>query len=157
MAGGVRLAPGVTLEQVQRMFTAPLTHLTGRAGVTDLQRLAVDSKLVGPDGRANPQYLVPNTTPGEFGDVLFVRDRNTFIWNASLSKNLSITEKTRLQLFASFNNLLNHPLWFLGSPLAANNATNVFSTSFGIIGAPGSIGGAPTGQRSINLRATLSF
>jgi len=150
MTRGVRLAPGVTREQIQQMFNAPLTRVTGRVGVTDQQRLAVDPRLIGPDGRANPQYLLPNTTPGEFGDVLFVRDRNTFLWDASLSKNVSLSRATRLQLFASFNNLLNHPRWGLGNALAANNALDVTSTTFGIIN-------APTGQRSINFRATLSF
>ncbi len=29
----------------------------------------VDPKLIGPDGRANPEYLMPPTTPGEFGPV----------------------------------------------------------------------------------------
>ena len=43
-AQGVVLAPGVTLAQIQKLFNAPLTRLTGRpAGTTtDIQRLAVD-------------------------------------------------------------------------------------------------------------------
>jgi hypothetical protein len=142
-SGGVRLAPGVTLKQLQEMFNAPLVRLTGRAGTTDLQRLAVDPKLIGPDGRANPQFLVPNTTPGEFGQLLFLRDRNSFTWDVSLTKSFQILEKTRLELFAGLNNVLNHPR--RGFP-----NTNVFSTTFGVVG-------APTGSRTMNLRATLSF
>jgi hypothetical protein len=125
------------------MFNAQLTRLTGRVGTTDLQRLAVDPKLIGPDGRANPQFLIPNTTPGEFGQLLFLRDRNTFVWNVSLTKTFHVTEQGRFQLFSSFNNVLNHPRW--GFPDA-----NVFSTTFGVVG-------APVGSRSINLRATLSY
>ncbi len=140
---GVRLAPGATLGQVQDMFNAERARLTGRAGTTDLQRLAIDSRLVGPDGRANPQYLVPNRTPGEFGQLLFLRDKNTFSWNASLSKNFQIRESVRFQLFAGASNILNHPSWGLG-------AANVFSTSFGVVGAPG-------GSRSMNFRGVLSF
>lgn len=140
---GVRLAPGVTLEQIQKLFDAERTRLTGRAGVTDLQRLSVDGSLIGPDGRANPAFLLPNTTPGEFGQLLFLRDKNTFQWDASLTKRFRILEKTQLELFAGFNNLLNHPSW--GFP-----STNVFSTTFGVVGAPG-------GSRTINLRGTLSF
>lgn len=148
---GVRLAPGVTLAQIQKLFDAPLTRLTGRAGITDLQRLAVDPSLIGPDGRANPAFLLPNTTPGEFGDLLFLRDKNTFQWDASLTKSFRITEKTRFELFAGFNNLLNHPRWsFSDTQANVPGALNVFSTSFGIIGAPG-------GNRTINLRGTLSF
>ena len=140
---GVRLAPGVTLEQIQKLFNAERTRLTGRAGITDLQRLAVDPSLIGPDGRANPQFLIPNRTPGEFGQLLFLRDRNTFQWDASMTKAFTITEKTRFELFAGFNNLLNTPRW--GFP-----DTNVFSQTFGVVGAPG-------GSRTINLRGTLSF
>jgi hypothetical protein len=142
-ASGVRLAPGVTLKQIQEMFKAPLRRLTGRAGVTDLQRLAVDPRLIGPDGRANPQFLLPNTTPGEFGQLIFLRDRNTFQWDVSLTKTIPLAERTHLELYAAFNNVLNHPRW--GFPNA-----NVFSTTFGVVG-------APTGNRTINLRATLSF
>jgi len=140
---GVRLAPGVTLDMIQEMFNQALTRLTGRVGITDLQRLAVDPRLIGPDGRANPLFLLPNTTPGEFGDLLFLRDRNTFQWDVSMIKSFQIKERARLQVFASFNNVLNHPRW--GFPDA-----NVFSTTFGVVG-------APTGSRSINLRATASF
>jgi hypothetical protein len=156
-AGGVRLAPGVTLDQIQAMFRAPLTRLTGRAGTTDLQRLAVDPRLIGPDGRANPQFLLPNTTPGEFGQLLFIRDRNIFTWDLSLMKTFPVAERTRLELFASFNNVLNHPRWAFDTPNPGGNppgippaALNVFSTSFGVIN-------APVGNRTINLRATLSF
>ncbi|HEX4951386.1 MAG TPA: carboxypeptidase regulatory-like domain-containing protein [Blastocatellia bacterium] len=140
---GVRLAPGVTLEQIQKLFNAERTRLTGRAGITDLQRLAVDASLIGADGRANPAFLLPNTTPGEFGQLLFLRDRNTFQWDASMTKAFTITEKTRFELFAGFNNLLNTPRW--GFP-----DTNVFSTTFGVVG-------APANSRTINLRGTLSF
>jgi hypothetical protein len=64
----------------------------------------------------------------------------------------SLTDRTRLQLFASFNNVLNHPRWGLGDPLAvpAPAFTDVTSTNFGLVNAPG-------GNRTINLRATLNF
>jgi len=140
---GVRLAPGVTLDQIQKLFDAERTRLTGRAGITDLQRLSVDASLIGADGRANPAFLLPNTTPGEFGQLLFLRDKNTYQWDMSLTKRFRILEKTQFELFAGFNNVLNHPRW--GFP-----DTNVFSTTFGVVGAPGN-------SRTINLRGTLSF
>ncbi len=145
-ANGIRLAPGVTLDMIQHLFDASRTRLVGRAGTTDLQRLAVDPSLIGPDGRANPAFLLPNTTPGEFGQLLFLRDRNTFRWDVSMTKSFSIKERVRLQLFSAFNNVLNHPRW--GFPDA-----NVFSTTFGIVNGPDP-GYTP---RSINLRATLTF
>ncbi len=148
IGNGVRLAPGVTLDQIRDLFGVDRTRLTGRAGATDLQRLAVDPKLIGPDGRANPQFLVPNTTPGDFGQTLFLRDRNTFNWNLSMTKNFSVAERGRLTLFAGLNNVLNHPRW------AFPNA-DAFSTSFGVVN--GQTAGVITGARTINLRATLTF
>lgn len=142
-AYGVRLAPGVTLAQLQKLFDAERTRLTGRAGITDLQRLSVDASLIGTDGRANPAFLSPNTTPGEFGQLLFLRDKNTFQWDASLTKRFRLTEKMQFELFGGFNNLLNTPRW--GFP-----DTNVFSTTFGVVG-------APAGSRTVNLRGTFSF
>jgi len=141
-ANGVRLADGVTLEQIQKMFDAQRTRLN-RANTTDLQRLSVDPQLIGPDGRANPAFLIPNRTPGEFGQALFLRDKNTFQWDVSVTKRFQILEKAGLEIFAGFNNVLNHPRW--GFP-----NTNVFSDNFGVVG-------APDRNRSINLRATLSF
>ena len=154
-ASGVMLAPGVTLEQIQEMFNAQLTRLN-RPNSTDLQRLAVDPRLIGPDGRANPAFLVPNRTPGEFGQLLFLRDKNNFQWDVSMTKAFQIMEKVRFEIFAGLNNVLNHPRWAIDGLIAGNppgtppGALNVFSTSFGVIGAPG-------GNRSMNLRATLSF
>jgi hypothetical protein len=140
---GVRLAPGVTIDQLQKAFDAERTRLVGRAGTTDLQRLAVDPSLIGPDGRANPQFLTWNTTPGEFGAIIFLRDKNTFQWDVSITKTFNILEKARFEIFAGLNNVLNHPRWGLGN-------TNAFDTSFGVVGAPG-------GSRTMNLRAVLSF
>ena len=153
--GGVQLAPGVTLKQIQKLFHAKLIPLTSlnRAGASPTQFLAVDQSLIGPDGRANPAFLSPNRTPGSFGQVLFIRDRNTFTWDMSILKNVRLREEMRLQLFAGFSNVLNHPRW--GIP-----DTNVFSTTFGVVNGPGYVstaGGVGQYGRVMNLRATFSF
>ena len=152
---GVQLAPGVTLDQIQKLFHAvrvPLTAL-GRAGATPTQFLAVDSSLIGPDGRANPAFIQPNRTPGSFGQILFIRDRNTFTLDNSIMKEFRVMERMRLQLFAGFSNILNHPRW--GIP-----DTNVFSTTFGVVNGPGYVstsGGVGTYGRVMNLRVTANF
>jgi hypothetical protein len=153
---GVQLAPGVTLKQIQKLFNAKRVSLTSlnRAGATPIDFLAVDQRLIGPDGRANPAYIVPNRTPGSFGQILFIRDRNTFSWDTSILKNIQMRERMHLQLFAGFSNILNHPRWGIPN-------TNVFSTSFGVVSGPGyvSTAGGVGGSygRVMNLRATLSF
>jgi hypothetical protein len=163
-ANGVRLAPGVTLAQIQDMFNAQRIRLTGRpAGTTtDLQRLAVDPSLIGPDFRANPQFLSPNRVPGEFGQLLFLRDKNAFTWDASITKSFKITEGAQLTVFASLNNVLNHPRWAYAD-LDGNNRTpvalNTNSTLFGVMDPqrnpqPSIVAGS---NRTLNLRATFSF
>jgi hypothetical protein len=153
-ANGVRLAPGVTVEQIQKLFDAERTRVN-RPGITDLQRLGVDPSLIGPDGRANPALLTWNTTPGEFGQVIFIRDKNTFQWDMSMTKSFRITERVSFELFGSLINVLNHPRWGFRD---INNTslldTNVFSTTFGIQSPPTNVG---NGNRSINLRASISF
>jgi hypothetical protein len=154
--GGVQLAPGVTLKQIQKMFNnaklVPLSSL-GRAGASPTQFLAVDPQLIGPDGRANPAFISPNRVPGSFGQILFIRDRNTFTLDNSITKEFRIMERMRLQLFAGFSNILNHPRW--GIP-----DTNVFSTTFGVVNGPGYVstaGGVGNYGRVMNLRATAIF
>jgi Carboxypeptidase regulatory-like domain len=155
---GVRLAPGATLEQIQDMFNAPLTRLN-RPNSTDLQRLAVDPGLIGSDGRVNEQFLIPNRAPGEFGQLLFIRDKNTFQWDVSITKVFAIKEQVRFEIFAALTNVLNHQRWAFDTLIGGNPpgtppaALNVFSTSFGVVNGPTNTPGA----RSINLRATLSF
>jgi len=155
-SGGVQLAPGVTLKQIQKMFNAKRVSLSSlnRAGASPTQFLAVDQRLIGPDGRANPAYIMPNRTPGSFGQILFIRDRNTFSWDSSLLKNIQVREQMSVQLFAGFSNILNHPRW--GIP-----DTNVFSTTFGVVNGPGyvSTAGGVGGSygRIMNLRATFKF
>jgi hypothetical protein len=66
-------------------------------------------------------------------------------------KNFRVTERAQLQIFAGFINVLNHPRWAFSDTAANPPASlNVFSTSFGVVN-------APTGSRTINLRATVSF
>ena len=155
-ANGVRLAPGVTFDQIQALYDSGLSRLTGRPASlvpNDWIRLAVNRQLIGPDFRSNPAFLSPNRTPGEFGQLLFVRDRNVVQWDLSITKYfpLKFREGARLQLFAGFNNILNHPRWgFRDVNFTAIGDLNTNSQFFGTIN-------NPLLNRSINLRAILSF
>ena len=60
-----------------------------------------------------------------------------------MTKNFQITERMKLQLFGSANNVLNHPNWGMGS-------TSLYSTTFGTTG-------APSGNRSMTFRGLLIF
>jgi hypothetical protein len=150
---GVWLAPGVTLDQISDMFHGqPLEKINqvgnsdgrlNRASATDLSRLAVPLDLIGSDGRADPKYLTWNTTPGQIGQILYIYGKNSFNWNAAMTKRFQLTERWKLEVFASANNVLNHPSWGMGG-------TDLYSTSFGVTG-------APSGNRSMTFRGLLRF
>jgi hypothetical protein len=154
-AQGVQLAPGVTLEDFNNMLRGiSFQKVNGRdaagdprlnrgTNFTDQQRLAVPLDLIAPDGRVNQKYITWNTTPGTIGQLLYVPNKNAWSWNAALMKDYQFTEKIRFRLYADAQNILNHPFW--GMPNLSLN-----STSFGTIG-------APSQQRSMTFRGTLSF
>jgi hypothetical protein len=55
---------GITVEELQKLVTVS----AGANGNV----LFVDPRLVGPDGRANPQYLSTPTTPGQLGQYVYL-------------------------------------------------------------------------------------
>jgi hypothetical protein len=117
----------VTLKQIEKCFTegVPLTSLNEPAR-RPRSFLAVDQSLIGPDGRANPAFILPNRTPGSFGQI-FIRDRNTFTWD--VDSQAFASRKERARPVAGASNFLNHPRW--GIP-----DTNVFGTTFGVVNGP---------------------
>jgi hypothetical protein len=149
---GVILANGVTLSEIQSRMTTSQGPSTNR--------YSLNTALIGADGRANPQYLLPPTTPGQFGQFLYLYGKNAFSWNGSLNKAFSITERMKLTLWAGATNVLNHPTWGLASGtnnyanIGANNTPNLNtqSTVFGQV-----TNGPNNGSRSIQFRGTFTF
>jgi len=125
---GVVLMNGLTVDQLQDMIK--ISQGPGFA------RYWIDPKLIGPDGRANPQYLAPPTTPGDVGQFVYLYTPKTVNLDASLSKRVSLTQRVALTLFVTAANVLNHPLWGIG-PLNAGvgvdfpNDPNITSATFG--------------------------
>lgn len=117
---GVVLMNGHTAEEIQKMIT--ISQGPG------FSRYWVDPKLIGPDGRANPEYLQAPTTPGEFGQFIYLRGRNVWNIDASLNKTAELYGRTALTFHITIQNLLNHPVFstpgFLGD-------TSITSTTFG--------------------------
>ena len=72
---GVVLAPGVTVAQIQKLVGV----FPGPNGT----KLFFDPKLIGLDGRANPQYLLSPTTPGVLGQRVFLYGPG--FWNVDLA------------------------------------------------------------------------
>jgi hypothetical protein len=147
---GVVLMNGHTVEEIQSMIDV-------RPGPPSIgfNRYWIDPKLIGPDGRANPEYLAVPTTPGEFGDFVYLRGTNIWNLDGSISKTATIFGRTAMTFHLTVQNVLNHPIWstpgFLGD-------TNITSTTFGQATNPLSGGTlSSTGARQAYARVEFKF
>ncbi|HEX3880069.1 MAG TPA: TonB-dependent receptor [Bryobacteraceae bacterium] len=100
--------------------------------------------LIGPDGRANPAYLSPASTPGALGQFLYIYGPHLITTDMELRKETRITERLRFNFQAEFLNVFNHPVFAPGTG-------NIQSTSFG------QSSSTLVGPRNIQLRAYLSW
>ena len=139
---GVVLAPGVSVKDLQ-----DLIKVVPGPG---FNRYFIDPKIIGPDGRANPAYLLPPTAPGEQGQIVYLRTPNLWNLDAALNKAIPLgAGGLRLTFNITARNVLNHPVWSTGlNPLADANIT---STTFGQTTRP------LNSARSFFIRTEISF
>jgi len=141
--GGVVIANGHTVEEIQKLLRI-------RSHPTAGSKYWADEKLIGPDGRANPEYLTVPTTPGEWGQLITLRGMPVWAFDASFNKTTGFIGKSNITVHVTLQNLLNRPVWstpgFLGS-------ADITSTTFGVSTNPVN-NGTP---RNVYLRATVRF
>jgi len=113
---GVVLMNGHSAQEIQDMI-----HISPGPG---LNRYWIDPKLVGPDGRANPEYLAPPTKPGEFGDFIYLRGTNSWNVDASLVKSFALIGRTGMTFHLTVTNLFNHPIFGTPGVLSDHNITS---------------------------------
>lgn len=137
---------GISAEQLQDMIKV-------QAGPSGSTVLFVDPTLIGSDGRANPQYLSPPTTPGDLGSYVFLHGPSTLLTDLALLKDIDLKNGMRVSFWVEALNAFNSANFLVGSTLT-NNApgpdVNITSTTFGqtsIVGTP----------RNVQLRLRLSF
>jgi hypothetical protein len=145
---GIILAPGVTLDQIQSLMM--------NTQAANTSRYTLDKSLLAADGRANPSIFITPTTPGVMGYQIFLRNKNVFSWDSSITKNFRVAEKRNLALWIGATNVLNHPNWGLGFPANSNGnsnipAMNIQSTTFAQSSGPSNA------SRSVQFRGTFSF
>jgi hypothetical protein len=148
---GVVLAPGVTVKDLQKMIGIRPGPAPG------LNRYYIDPKLIGPDGRANPAYLLPPSTPGEQGQIIYLRTPVTWGLDASLNKSVQLTSNgVLLTLHITAQNVLNHPVWATGPAsggigLNFLNDASITSTTFGQVAQP------LNAARNLYIRTEIKF
>src|SRR5262249_33148489 len=126
---GIILAPGVTSGQIQQAMS--ISQVPGSNN-----RYYLPASMIGPDGRANPNFFITPTTPGVFGNYLFLYGRNNWNIDSAVEKSFSITEKWKLSLWMSALNVLNHPIWNPNPNNPPSNTLTITSTTFGQMTAP---------------------
>lgn len=114
---------GITVSDLQKMIT-----LSAGPNGTEL---FVDPKLIGADGRANPQYLASPTTPGEHGQRIWLYGPR--FWNVDLgiAKRFSVGSGS-IGFEALFLDLFNNTNFLVGpqsNDFGFN--VNINSTTFG--------------------------
>jgi hypothetical protein len=152
--GGVVLN-GVTQSQLQSSVGKyPIPGTTNIAFINPKYLLAT--------GGANPAYIAPNTTPGSFGQHVWLHGPHNTYDDVSITKHLPITERVRFSMQAEMLNAFNHPSF---GPGATNGGVNfgwnaIQGSGFGVNGS-GPINpytNSPNGgAREIELRANIEF
>ncbi len=141
---GVNLS-GLSLSQLQSMMSS----FSDGPRATTLYN--ADRSLVGADGRANPQYLSLPSTPGQFGQYLYVYGPKFFSADMAIGKDVPIKEHVRFTVQAEFLNFLNHPVFSIGTTTNGTSTISISSTSFGQTSA------TQVGARNVQLRAYLRW
>jgi len=139
---------GITTSDLQKMLN------NVRPGPNGTVMLA-DSKLIGSDGRANPQYLISPATPGVLGNNVFLYGPPLFNTDLSMTKTIAVTERVKFKLWAEALNATNTSSFAVAnqaSTISINSQT--FGQTTNQVNASGPTGGGP---RNIQLRAEIVF
>jgi hypothetical protein len=137
---GVVLVNGTTVDDLQNAI--------GISPGPGLNRYWIDPKYIGPDGRANPEFIQLPTTPGELGELIILRGKSTWTFDTALNKDFNLPGRASLRLHVTVTNVFNHPIW--GTPGWSGNPS-INSTTFGQTGNP------INGARQMYLRTEISF
>jgi hypothetical protein len=134
----------MTRDELQKMVKISPGGRLGNA-------LFLDPKLIGADGRANPQYLAYPTKAGEFGQFIDLYGPSVFIPDFSLSKDVPIKEGVKFNFWVTFLNAFNSPVFEAAGGVAGS--VGIDSTTFGQTN--NLFGGG--GARTIQFRAGIVF
>jgi carboxypeptidase family protein len=138
--GGVILAGGMTVDKLQDLISI--------SPAPGFNRYWIDPKLVGPDGRANADFLQVPTTPGQAGQYIYLYGRNSYSVDASLSKMVPLPRRASLTIWFGAFNVFNNPIW--SAPTFLSD-TSIQSATFGQTTGP------VNASRSMQVRGEIRF
>jgi hypothetical protein len=140
---GVILTGGLTLKDLKDMI-----RISPGPG---FNQYFIDPKLIGPDGRANPQYLQVPTEPGQFGQFIYLYGKNVYNVDVSLSKTVPLPRRSQFTLWIGAFNVFNNPVWNVPTGQFPPADVNIQSTTFGQSTQPGNA------ARTMQVRGELRF
>jgi hypothetical protein len=135
--GGVNFVGGNSARTIQQSM-----HVT-RALPHEAYVNLIGSQFQG-SSTANPNYVVPNTTPGVEGALPYLYGPKWNNFDLSATKDLPIFDAIHINLQGIFLNAFNHPEW-IGGGFSTQSAT--FGTT----------SGTAQGTRRIELRGNVTF
>ena len=116
--------------------------------------------LLTSDGSANPSFLAPPSTPGQLGQMVYLKGPKLFNTDISIVKSIPITERVKFNLYAEFLNAFNHTNWAVIDDFSAgtNNPAqyaNISSSTFAALSYPYTA--PPYAPREIQFRLQVAF
>ena len=108
-----------------------------------------DERLIGPDGRANPDLLAPPTTPGERGQYVYLYGPGLAAFDLGLAKQFRLPGDRSINFETLFINAFNTRNTVVGNTGGATHSID--STTFG------QSTGTAVGPRNVQFRLRLNF
>jgi hypothetical protein len=146
---GVVLLNGTTIEDLQNAI-----RISQGPGVNQYW---IDPKYIGPDGRANPEFIGLPTTPGELGQLVMLRGKAIWNLDGSLNQYFDLPGRTVLGLHVTVTNVFNHSIWTTPNWNTTTGVANpnITSQTFGQIATPLTSG--TIGSRQMYIRGEVRF
>jgi len=132
---------GITQKELQELVGV-------RQGPSGSTVFFLDQQLIGPDGRANPNFVGSPTTPGDLGQYVFLRGPATFLTDLALLKDIDVSGGVHMSVWIEALNAFNNANFLVGNGPAPD--VDINNTTFGqtsVVGAP----------RNVQVRVKLRF
>ena len=112
-----------------------------------------DERLIGPDGRANPEFLRYPTEPGQQGQYVYLYGPGLVVADIGLAKTFRLGGSTTFNFETLLINAFNHRTAVVGGTGGAT--LSIDSTTFGQT--TGNAGGTAVNARQIQFRLGLNW
>ena len=109
--------------------------------------------MIGPDGRANPEFLRYPTEPGQQGQYVYLYGPGLVVADIGLAKTFRLGGNTTFNFETLFINAFNHRTAVVGGTGGAT--LSIDSTTFGQ--STGNAGGTAVNSRQIQFRLGLNW